>query len=149
MNMITRLSLRTKIALCVGASILLVSVAGALFTRQLMFAELRTELGERGRTIAQSLEERSVDHILRGNFFDLHQIIQETRANTKNVRYIFVMDPKGNVIDHTFESGFPVDLQSLHNPESGQEYHTQLHGALSIRSRPGGGTEINIEIPLS
>ena len=126
MSMITNLSLRTKIALCVGTSILLVSLAGVLFTRQLMITELRAELEERGRTIAQSLEERSVDYILRGSFFDLHQIIQETRANTKNVRYIFVMDPKGNVIDHTFESGFPVDLRSLHDLESGQEYRSQL-----------------------
>jgi signal transduction histidine kinase len=91
-----------------------------------MITELRGELEEHGRTIAQSLEERSVDYILRGSFFDLHQIIQETRANTKNVRYIFVMDPKGNVIDHTFESGFPVDLRSLHDLESGQEYRSQL-----------------------
>ena len=126
MNVISRLSLRAKIALCVGTSILLVSLAGALFTRELVTTELRAELEERGRTIALSLENRSVDYILRGNFFDLHQIIQETYTNSENVRYIFVLDPKGNVIDHTFESGFPVDLRSLHDLESGQEYRSQL-----------------------
>ena len=126
MNLINRLSLRTKIALCVGVSILLISVAGALFTRQLMITELRAELEEHGRSIAQSLEDRSVDHILRGNFFDLHHLIQETSTNNKNVRYVFVLDPRGNVIDHTFESGFPVDLRLLLNPESGEEYRSQL-----------------------
>ena len=126
MNMINRLNLRTKIALCVGVSILLISVAGALFTRQLMITELRAELEEHGRSIAQSLEDRSVDHILRGNFFDLHHLIQETSTNSKNVRYVFVLDPRGNVIDHTFESGFPVDLRLLLNPESGEEYRSQL-----------------------
>jgi signal transduction histidine kinase len=126
MNTIFRLSLRAKIALCVGVSILLISVAGVLFTRQLMITELREELEERGRSMAQSLEDRSVDHILRGNFFDLHHLIQETSTNSKDVRYVFVLDPRGNVIDHTFESGFPVDLRLLLNPGSGEEYRSQL-----------------------
>ncbi len=126
MKVIKHLGLRTKIALCVGVIVLLTGLAGAVFTHEVMTTKLRGELEERGRDIALSLEDRSVDHILRGNFFELHQMIQETRANSNDVRYIFVLDPKGNIIDHTFESGFPTDLLSLLGPESGLGHRMQL-----------------------
>ena len=126
MRMLNRLSLRAKIALCVALVVLLVGAASALFTRETLSASLREELEERGRSIATRLANRSADHVLRGDFFELHEMIQETRAKSKEVRYVFILDPKGNVIDHTFESGFPMDLLLLPAPEPDQEYRAQL-----------------------
>jgi signal transduction histidine kinase len=125
MKLLDRLSLRAKTALCVAGVILLTGLAGTLFTREILTVTLRGELGERGRTVATGLEARGADHILRGDFFELHQMLQETRSKSKDIRYIFVLDPRGNIIDHTFESGFPMDLLSLPPPESGLDYREQ------------------------
>src|SRR3972149_1457572 len=126
MKLLHRLSLRARIALCVAGVVLLIGLSSALFTREILTATLRKELTERGQDIATGLAASSVDNILRGNFFDLHQTIQETRSKSKDVRYIFVLDPRGNVIDHTFESGFPTDLLAVPRPEPGVEYRTLL-----------------------
>ena len=120
------LSLRTKVALSVAGVVLLVTLISTLFTREILASDLRRELEERGRVIATDLAERSVDHVLRANFIDLHQLIQETRAKSKDVRYIFVSDPMGNVIDHTFETGFPTDLLTLASDKPGREHQAQL-----------------------
>jgi signal transduction histidine kinase len=126
MRLFNLLSLRAKIALCVAGVILVVGLSGALFTQQILTTTLRQELEQRGVNIATSLATRSVNRLLRGDFFELHLMLRETLSKSRDVRYIFLLDPVGNVIDHTFEEGFPTDLLAIPTPQPGQDYRAQL-----------------------
>ena len=128
MSLLSSISFRTKIALVVGAVVILTGLFGMVVTREVLASALRKGLEERGVAMATSLAARSADPILQGRFFDLHTIIQEARSSTTNtdVRYVFVLDPKGNLVDHTFEEGFPSDLLDLPRPVPGQVYAIEL-----------------------
>lgn len=56
----------------------------------------------------------------------LPDLLKETIANNPNIRYAFIMDDRGQVIAHTFEGGFPLDLIPLHSSQIGEHHHTAL-----------------------
>ena len=128
MSPLSSVSFRTKIALLFGLMAILTGSFGMVVTREVLAGALKRGLEERGLTVATSLAARSADPILQGRFFDLHTIIQEARLSNTNtdIRYVFVLDPKGNLVDHTFEGGFPSDLLDLPRPAPGQAYEMEL-----------------------
>lgn len=128
MSLLSSISFRTKIALLVGALVIVTGAFGTVVTREILVGALKKGLEERGLAIATSLAARSADPILQGRFFDLHTIIQEARTSTTttDLRYVFVVDPRGNLVDHTFEEGFPSDLLDLAQPAPGQVYVVEL-----------------------
>lgn len=119
-------SVRTKI---LGIVLGLVVLLGAGVTMQARYALTRTmttQMEEQSVSVSRDLAARSTDPILLNDLLSLHDLLKETIANNPNIRYAFIVDNRGQVIAHTFEGGFPLDLIRLNIVQSGEHHHTAL-----------------------
>lgn len=119
-------SVRAKIMGLAAGPILLLAVMVILHVRsdyQLIF---RGELQERGKAIGLSLASRSRDLVLTNNLFALYAMAKETVTKNPDVRYVFIADPLGEILVHTFEGGFPEDLLRLGKVPASMEYRTMI-----------------------
>lgn len=101
---------RTKI---LGIGLGLVFLLGAvviLVVRASLRNVATQELEFSAVSIAEDLADSSTDAILVNNQFRLYQLISETKGNHVDIRYLFVVDPNGRVLAHTFGNGFPTNL---------------------------------------
>ena len=103
-------SIRTKIFGLVLGSTLLLSLAFAVLVRSAIIEIMQARLRDQGLSIARDVAARSTDLILINDLFALHQLLLETQAHYHDVRYVFVLDEKGQILAHTFGAGFPMDL---------------------------------------
>ena len=111
-KIINNLNLRGKFLL---GSILLVVVLGLavlLLVQTTISQKLLSEVRERGILIAKNLVSESIDPILASRNEELQLFINEYKNNKQDIEYIFILDAHGQVLAHTFEQGFPVDLKN-------------------------------------
>ena len=108
-----RVSVRTKIMGIVLGGTFLLSLTLTLQVRYTLVEILEEELGARGVSIGRDLAARSTDLILVNDLYGLRQLLIETKANNPDLRYAFIADPQGQILAHSFGSGFPVDLAAL------------------------------------
>lgn len=118
-------SIRTKIFGIVLGSTLLLSLGFTIQVRDALVKVLVEKSREQGVSIARDIAARSTDLILVNDLFSLHQLLAETQANFPDVRYAFIVDPKGNVLVHTFGEGFPENLANM-NPVSPDSYQNTV-----------------------
>ncbi len=115
-------SIRIKIMGIVIIGTLLLSVTLALQMRASVTNLMEQQLESRGVSITRDLAARATDDILVNDLFALRQLLLETRTNNPDVIYAFVIDPKGNILAHTFGEGFPYGLANV-NPVAGDQHH--------------------------
>lgn len=113
------ISVRVKIMGIVLGLILLLGFGAILQVRWTMRSVLELELDERGASIARDIAARAADFILIDDLFSLRDLVRDTLESNKDVRYIFILDGRGNVLAHTFGHFLPPDLQAA-NP--GKDY---------------------------
>jgi signal transduction histidine kinase len=106
-------SVRAKITGIILGLVLMLGVGVILVVRQALQEAMVHELEARAISVAHDLGTRSTDLILINNLFALQQLILETQANHADIRYVFILDPQGQVLVHTFGDGFPSGLTSL------------------------------------
>jgi len=119
-------SVRTKI---LGIVLGLVILLGAGVTMQARYALTRTmtaQMEEQSISVSRDFAARSTDPILLNDLLGVHDLLKETIANNPNIRYAFIVDNHGQVIAHTFEGRFPLDLIPLNTVQSGEHHHTSL-----------------------
>jgi signal transduction histidine kinase len=109
-------SVRAKITGIILGLVLLLAAGVILVVRQSLHQAMTHELEARAVSVAHDLANRSTDLILINNLYALQQLILETQANHPDIRYIFVTDPDGHVLVHTFGAGFPAGLTSVNGP---------------------------------
>jgi len=110
MRLLDRLSHKNKIFFASVAVILLVSVGIALVARWVLVSSLITRMEQRGVGIAQSVADESRTAVLTANREALNRILYTaSRLGNREslIAYMFVVDQKGNLLSHTFSSGFP------------------------------------------
>lgn len=114
-------SVRMKIMGIVLGLVLLLGVGITQVVRQSLVQVMELELELRAISAANDLASRSTDVILINNLYALYQLINETQANYPDIRYVFVVDQTGQVLAHTFGSGFPIDLIAANSvsPQAG------------------------------
>jgi signal transduction histidine kinase len=105
-------SVRAKITGIILGLVLLLSTGAILVVRQSLHKAMIHELEARAISVTHDLASRSTDLILINNLYALQNLILETQANHPDIRYIFIIDPEGHVLVHTFGSGFPAGLTS-------------------------------------
>jgi len=71
---------------------------------------LTGELEKRALHVAQGVAVQAVDAILVDDRLVLKRLVEETRSLDKEIAYIFLVGPGGELIAHTFDGGFPVEL---------------------------------------
>mgnify|MGYP005845653881 CR=1 FL=1 len=117
-------NVRTKIMGIVLGGTILLSVGLTLQLQQALSRIVKDELLARGISIGRDLAARATDPILVNDLYTLNQLLFETQENNPDMRYAFILDPKGEVLAHTFGSGFPVDLINLNQVGGGAYQNT-------------------------
>ncbi|MBI3763292.1 MAG: HAMP domain-containing protein [Chloroflexi bacterium] len=115
-------SVRTKILGIVLGLVLVLGLGVTVQVRAALTRTLTLQLLEQSASVTRDLAARATDLILVNDLYALHQLITETQANNQNVRYAFILDPEGQVLAHTFGSGFPPDLLAA-NTVAPTEHH--------------------------
>lgn len=113
------ISLSKKIFITTLAFILLVSGIIALLARWILVSSLTVELEHRGTAIAQSLSDRARGHILDNDIPNLVSLAFDAAYLGERrdlVSYIFITDPEGNLLAHTFTRPFPHELLGIPAP---------------------------------
>ncbi|GAB4558946.1 MAG: hypothetical protein Kow0047_04460 [Anaerolineae bacterium] len=121
-----------------------VTLLGVAVTAQVqaqLAADLRSSLEERGIALARDLAEDATDLILIQNIFGLHQKLRTTLESNPDVRYVFILDPSGQVIVHSFPSRVPPDLLRVNLLRSNRGWQVQ-----TLRSEEGLITDIAVPI---
>ncbi len=103
-------SVRTKILGIVLVLVVLLGVGITVQVRIVLQNALVSKLQEQSVSIARDVAARATDLILINDLFALHQLLVETQTNNPDVRYAFIVDEEGEIIAHTFGSGFPAGL---------------------------------------
>ncbi|MEH0020695.1 MAG: ATP-binding protein [Desulfobacter sp.] len=109
MKFFSKLTLKNKIFVsCLGFT-LIVSVLIALFTRALLIGSLTGELKQRGVGIAQGVADGSRVFILTRNRAELTALAYDARLGNRKkvVLYLLITDKTGEILAHTFTTGFP------------------------------------------
>lgn len=119
-------SVRGKILGIVLGFILLLGVGVTIQARYALTATMTAQLADQSISVSRDLAARSTDLILLNDQLGIHDLLVETIANNPNIRYAFLMDPQGQVIAHTFDGGFPLDLISINSVQTGEHHHTAL-----------------------
>jgi signal transduction histidine kinase len=119
-------SVRTKIMGIVLALVVLLGVGITVQVRGVLTQALEQRLQEQSVSVARDVAARATDLILINDLFSLHQLLVETQTNNPDVRYAFVIDVDGNVLAHTFGSGFPRDLLGVNSVQPSDHHQTVL-----------------------
>ncbi len=119
-------SVRTKILGIVLGLVILLGMGVTIQARYALTATMNAQLEEQSVSAARDLAARSTDPILLNDLLGLHDLLKETTANNPNIRYAFIVDDLGQVIAHTFEGGFPLDLISLNTAQTSEHHQTAL-----------------------
>ncbi|MFQ3568365.1 MAG: HAMP domain-containing protein [Aggregatilineales bacterium] len=103
-------NIRVKILGIVLGLVILLGLTMTVQVRSLVGQTMYVQLEEQAVAIARDLAARSTDMILINNLYGLQQLLVDTRVAHPSVRYAFVRDAAGQVLAHTFGSGFPAGL---------------------------------------
>lgn len=119
-------SIRTKILGIILGLVALLGVGITIQARYALTTTMTAQLEEQSVSASRDLAARSTDPILLNDLLGLHDLLDETIANNSNIRYAFIVDPQGQIIAHTFDGGFPLDLISLNHADASEHHHTAL-----------------------
>lgn len=118
--------LRTKF---IVAIIIVVAIFGSLnilFNRRTTLRALHREIDNRSLFLARSLAQRSTKYLLYEDIISLQEMIDQVKVSDADVYYCFVVDDKNNVLVHTFNSVFPIELLNANSMGEAQSFHLQL-----------------------
>jgi signal transduction histidine kinase len=115
-------SIRTKILGIILGLVVLLGVGLTIFVRQSLYRAMYSELELLAVSVASDLASRSTDLILVNNLYALYDLIQETRQNYPDIRYILILDKEQRPLISTFGNVLPAGLQEANLPAPGERY---------------------------
>lgn len=121
---ISGVSIRTKILGIVLGLVLLLGGSITLQVRAILLDVAIQQLQEQSVSLARDLAARSTDPLLINDWYDVLELLRETQANNPDVRYVFILNPQGDIVAHTFVGGFPTDLATVNPVASSAHHHT-------------------------
>jgi signal transduction histidine kinase len=119
-------SIRTKIFGIVLGSTIILSLTFTFQVQSALLTLLEDESQEQGISIARDVAAHATDLILINDLYALHELLSETQINYHDVRYVFILDPQGNVLVHTFGEGFPIGLAGVNFAAPGDYQNTTV-----------------------
>ena len=84
---------------------------------------LRDQLDKRAVSIGSDVAARATNELLINNVFAVHEMIHNTLENNENILYLFIVDPQGNILAHTFGEAFPKELLKANAVSETNNYH--------------------------
>jgi signal transduction histidine kinase len=105
--------------------LLLLGFTSAFITRMILLRVLRGEFQHKGVAIARSLAANSVVDVLTQNTSRLKKLVENEKKLDADIAYAFIIDSSGNILAHTFNKGFPVDLAKVNNIKGAKAFNIQ------------------------
>ncbi|MDP3046812.1 MAG: GAF domain-containing protein [Chloroflexota bacterium] len=125
-ELIGSVSVRTKIMGIVLGLVALLGLGTTFWVRYTLEDALRNQLELRGISVTRDLAARATDLVLTNNTFALHNLVRDTTQNNEDLVYAFILDERGQIIVHSFESGFPKDLRQANGVAGNVHHHLEL-----------------------
>lgn len=110
------------LGLVVGVVVLLTSMM-VWQMGNVLTTNLRDQLDKRAVSLGSDVAARATNDLLINNTYSVYDMIKETVKNNQDVQYIFVVDPQGNVLAHTFGDAFPAELLKANPIDLKEKYH--------------------------
>jgi signal transduction histidine kinase len=107
---IGKTSFFVKMVLTLIFVLVLLGAASIWQTRGMMNNLFVEQQEKRGLSIANMLSARAANLILVNNYYDLHELAKDTQQTNDDVRYVFIVNNQGDLLAHSFSSGFPKNL---------------------------------------
>jgi len=125
MRLISRLKFQTKISLGTFLIVVAVALMTAIPVSRMASRAIIEESRGRGLALAENFSLRLADAMLTQDLLRMKTMADELTAVGEDTVYAFVLDEAGDVLAHTFEKGFPVELKAA-NVAGGRGAHIQL-----------------------
>ena len=103
---------KTKVYCSIISVVLLAGILVAISVGGIVSKALLEEHKNRGISTTSSFAARSVDSILAIDFLRLNNLVNEVKNSFDDITYAFIIDKKGEILAHTFQGGFPVELKN-------------------------------------
>jgi len=120
------MGLQKKFILSISATSLILGLLASLFVYFTMADSLTHELHNTGLSITRNLAANAVDPILTQNIMRLQKLVSNIKEVESDVAYIYIINQKGKVLAHTFNTGFPIVLKKINLPIPGESYSAKL-----------------------
>lgn len=89
----------------------------------ILTTNLRDQLDKRLVSIGSDTAARATNELLINNTYAVYELIQDTLKNNEDVLYIFVVNPGGDVLAHSFGEAFPKALVGANSLTGEEKYH--------------------------
>jgi two-component system NtrC family sensor kinase len=122
----SRMTFRTKINLGITAVVLVFGLLSGILVSRLASQAMLTEIKKRGMTLAFNLAARTTDPLLAQDFLRLKNRVDEVKESSDDIIYAFIQDRFGQVLSHSFQAGFPVQLLKSNVLHPGARQSIQL-----------------------
>ena len=109
--------LTVKIMGIVAVFISLLGLTVIINMRSYMTEVLDDQLRKRAVTIGNEVASESMNLILVGDLIGLYEKTKAVSMHNKDVRYVLILDEKGQLVAHNFGQGIPVGLLELRQLE--------------------------------
>ena len=139
--MLKRMGLRYKILLGIAGLLVLFGLTVTIFAKTVLYENLLGKLEKRGISIARHMAANSVSPILTEKYFELEMMAMDLMKSEEDIEYVFVLDNKGKVLAHTFDTGFPLELLEVNRDVFSKRYSLE-----KITTEKGG--LIDIAVPM-
>ncbi|MGD8592745.1 MAG: PAS domain S-box protein [Gammaproteobacteria bacterium] len=107
------MKLHFKIAILIAVIALIMGVFNVYWSGVNIKEVLQDEMALRGTVIAQKTVYFNTQLLLENNVPALTHQLQQVRRSEPSVEYLYITDPAGNVLAHTFADGLPPYLKTL------------------------------------
>ncbi|MHB8068126.1 MAG: two-component system sensor histidine kinase NtrB [Desulfobaccales bacterium] len=126
MKFFSQMTFRTKINLGITVVVLVFGLLSAFLVSRLASQAMLTEIKKRGITLVLNLGSRSTDPLLAQDFLRLKNMVDEVKESSDDIIYAFIQDHGGQVLSHSFQADFPVQLLEANILPSGALQKIQL-----------------------
>jgi PAS domain S-box-containing protein len=113
-------SLRFKIIVYTLIIGLLMILGSYLVIQDIQKGIIEGEFRDKGILLADHLILELTTPVLTNELIEIKDYIDNLKNSYPDVEYIFVTDPEGIVLVHTFENGFPIALRNHSKPSNAQ-----------------------------
>lgn len=131
MNFFVRLKFGTKIILGITAIVVFMTLVLVPSVSDMAASALIKENKKRGLALTGGLAIRAVDPMLTMDLLRLRNMVDDIRGRGDSVVYAFILDTRNQVLAHTFQEGFPIDLISVNEIKDSTTSRIQLLDASS------------------
>jgi PAS domain S-box-containing protein len=126
MKFFSQMTFRTKINLGIIVVVLVFGLLSGILVSRLASQAMLSEIKKRGMTLALNLAARTIDPLLAQDFLRLKNRVDEVKESSDDIIYAFIQDRHGQVLSHSFQAGFPVQLLEANVLPPGARQSIQL-----------------------